>query len=216
MGKKRILLAEKCESWNMTAVLQWPSSIGLAQYRDVFRENEINGSVLLELGVDDLDYMGIRALGHRKELLKQVEKLKNVKMGNKKSHHHTVPIQNNFEELDEVKSCSIGTQEEKNPETNSLLHGGVDEEKEHQAFRHAVEEWRNSQKPKSARETVVTYEYEEKNNETENIIPLSTARGGTLLQGNLDETAEHVAFRAAVQSWRNSMKSNDIKIVSYD
>ena len=41
-----------------------------------FAENEIYGEILLELGLDDLDYMGIKVLGHRKKLLKGIEELK--------------------------------------------------------------------------------------------------------------------------------------------
>lgn len=48
-----------------------------------FADNEIAGTILLDIGLDDLDYMGIKVLAHRKKLLKGIEELKrNGKVGN--------------------------------------------------------------------------------------------------------------------------------------
>ena len=38
--------------------------------------NEINGNILLDITLEDLDYMGITALGHRKTILKGAEDLR--------------------------------------------------------------------------------------------------------------------------------------------
>jgi hypothetical protein len=43
---------------------------------DVFIQNEINGPILLEIGLDDLDYMEVRKLAHRKLILKGIQDLK--------------------------------------------------------------------------------------------------------------------------------------------
>ena len=48
---------------------QWLTSIGLPQYKTVFHENAIDGAVLVEMGTEDLDYLNIKALGHRKMIL---------------------------------------------------------------------------------------------------------------------------------------------------
>ena len=41
-----------------------------------FAQNAINGSVLLDITNDDLDYMEIKALGHRKIIMRGVEELR--------------------------------------------------------------------------------------------------------------------------------------------
>lgn len=41
-----------------------------------FITNEINGNILLDITLEDLDYMGITALGHRKTILKGAEDLR--------------------------------------------------------------------------------------------------------------------------------------------
>ena len=42
---------------------QWLTSIGLPQYKKKFKENAIDGAVLIEMGTEDLDYLDIKALG---------------------------------------------------------------------------------------------------------------------------------------------------------
>lgn len=49
------------------------------QYIEKFAENEINGLILLDITLDDLDYMGITVLGHRKVILKGAEDLRKNK-----------------------------------------------------------------------------------------------------------------------------------------
>jgi hypothetical protein len=38
----------------------------LSQYVAIFGANQISGPVLLDISLEDLDYMEIKALGHRK------------------------------------------------------------------------------------------------------------------------------------------------------
>jgi hypothetical protein len=64
------------ESWGVGEVSAWLEALGLPQYADVFEINEITGAVLVDLSLEDLDYMEIKTLGHRKTLLKAVAKLK--------------------------------------------------------------------------------------------------------------------------------------------
>ena len=49
-----------CFVWQVS---QWLSSIGLPQYKTLFRQNEIDGKTLVDMGTSDLDYLGIKALG---------------------------------------------------------------------------------------------------------------------------------------------------------
>ena len=48
--------------WGVTDVVDWLSYVNLSQYSSQFTENEIGGPILLEISVEDLDYMGIKAL----------------------------------------------------------------------------------------------------------------------------------------------------------
>jgi len=43
---------------------------------EAFILNEINGNILLDITLEDLDYMGITVLGHRKIILKGAEDLR--------------------------------------------------------------------------------------------------------------------------------------------
>jgi len=51
---------------------RWLGSIGLEQYAQLFRSNEIDGDLLLRLTNDDLKEIGVSALGHRKKLLEAI------------------------------------------------------------------------------------------------------------------------------------------------
>jgi len=65
------------QSWGVGEVVAWLGELGLQEnYGAVFEANEISGPILLEVGLDDLDYMEVRALGHRKLLLKGIADLK--------------------------------------------------------------------------------------------------------------------------------------------
>jgi hypothetical protein len=51
------------------------------QYADVFLRNEINGATLLEITLEDLDYMEIKVLMHRKLILKNAEEFRKSQQG---------------------------------------------------------------------------------------------------------------------------------------
>lgn len=50
--------------------------MSLSTYQEVFKSNEIKGELLLEISLEDLDYLGISTLGHRKLIIKGVEDLR--------------------------------------------------------------------------------------------------------------------------------------------
>lgn len=70
---------KEINSWTVEDVTQWLKSVQLSQYVSQFQENEINGPILLEISLEDLDYMGVKILGHRKVLLKGIEDLRKNK-----------------------------------------------------------------------------------------------------------------------------------------
>lgn len=56
-------------------VSAWLDNIGLSQYTDAFRDNDIDGDILIDLTADDLKELGIASLGHRKRLLAAIRTL---------------------------------------------------------------------------------------------------------------------------------------------
>ena len=56
----------------------WLQSIGLAEYATLFRENDLDVTLLPELTNDDLKDLGVTSLGHRKQILKAIAELGTV------------------------------------------------------------------------------------------------------------------------------------------
>src|SRR6516165_3007665 len=55
----------------------WLRSIGLGEYEAVFRENDIDETVLPKLTTEDLKELGVASLGHRRKLLDAIAALRN-------------------------------------------------------------------------------------------------------------------------------------------
>jgi class 3 adenylate cyclase len=58
-------------------VVVWLRSLGLAKYEAVFRENDIDETVLPNLTAEDLKELGVASLGHRRKLLDAIAALRN-------------------------------------------------------------------------------------------------------------------------------------------
>jgi hypothetical protein len=50
----------------------WLSGLGLGQYEQVFRDNDIDADLLPALTMNDLCALGVASLGHRKRLLSAI------------------------------------------------------------------------------------------------------------------------------------------------
>jgi class 3 adenylate cyclase len=57
-------------------VTDWLHSLGLEQYADAFRDNDLDGEVLPEVNADDLIAIGVTSIGHRRKLLAAIAALK--------------------------------------------------------------------------------------------------------------------------------------------
>src|SRR6476469_9937453 len=57
-------------------IVVWLRSLGLGKYEAVFRENEIDETVLPDLTAEDLKELGVTALGHRRKLLSAIAALR--------------------------------------------------------------------------------------------------------------------------------------------
>lgn len=64
------------DAWTVDDVADWLRMMKLDQYVDIFQANQISGTVLLEFTLEDLDYLQITILGHRKTLLRAINELK--------------------------------------------------------------------------------------------------------------------------------------------
>ncbi|CAK1604641.1 unnamed protein product [Parnassius mnemosyne] len=65
--------------WSPDQVAEWLSGLGptVASYVPALRQRGLNGSKLLTLRCDDLEYLGIHIIGHQELLLEAVEHLRN-------------------------------------------------------------------------------------------------------------------------------------------
>src|ERR1700704_4891451 len=57
-------------------VTDWLHSLGLEQYAEAFRDNDLDGEVLPEVNADDLIAIGVSSIGHRRKLLAAIAALK--------------------------------------------------------------------------------------------------------------------------------------------
>ena len=58
-------------------IVVWLRSLGLGKYEAVFRENEIDETVLPNLTAEDLKDLGVGIVGHRRKLLDAIAALRN-------------------------------------------------------------------------------------------------------------------------------------------
>jgi hypothetical protein len=58
-----------------------PRSLGLAKYEAIFRENDIDETVLPSLTAEDLKELGVASLGHRRKLLDAIAALRSDASG---------------------------------------------------------------------------------------------------------------------------------------
>ena len=54
----------------------WLRDLGLGQYEQAFRDNDIDGDVLADLTADDLSGLGVVSIGHRRKLLAAIAALR--------------------------------------------------------------------------------------------------------------------------------------------
>ena len=56
-------------------VAAWLSGLGLEQYAELFRENDIDGEILCGMTAEDLKELGVNSFGHRRRLLNAIAAL---------------------------------------------------------------------------------------------------------------------------------------------
>lgn len=55
---------------------EWLKKIGMSQYVDKFAEEEVDGQLLVELGKEDLPYLGVVEPFHQKKILLKIKEMK--------------------------------------------------------------------------------------------------------------------------------------------
>jgi len=61
--------------WNCDDVCNWLDSIKMSQYKETFRENDIQGAHLPDLKKAELKELGVKSLGHRMTLENAIARL---------------------------------------------------------------------------------------------------------------------------------------------
>ena len=76
------------ESWSISDVSRWLTSISLSQYQSAFQEGAVDGSLLCELTDDDLrNTLGVEHRLHRKKILFSIRCLKNYASESQNARH---------------------------------------------------------------------------------------------------------------------------------
>src|SRR5215469_12648979 len=73
-------------------VAAWLNRLGLEQYEQAFRENDVDAEVLPELTAEDLIGLGVTSIGHRRKLLAAIAVLREKALAaNEKTASVTAP-----------------------------------------------------------------------------------------------------------------------------
>ena len=56
-------------------IAAWLRGLGLGQYAQLFRDNDIDGEILCAMTAEDLKELGINSFGHRRRLLNAITAL---------------------------------------------------------------------------------------------------------------------------------------------
>ena len=108
-------VSNAAQNWTPNDVVKWLGSIGLQQYGGVFLENAIGGAELMYLDKEDMrDGLGIRKVGHRIKLVRELERFQQVHRVAQKNltlvkfqQHYWLPCLHPFKKRFRVTQASI-------------------------------------------------------------------------------------------------------------
>ena len=216
--KKKVI---PVHDWTISQVQGWLLHIKLStEYGAIFKEHGVDGSVLLDMGLDDLDYLNIKKLAHRKAIVRSIGLLKKNKVTSSVAGTMQDPyLATNDAFRDDNSSTNNDSEKKKhwsdikpineNKVTNegecvpvNLADGDFNEESSHASFLDAVNSWRNGNVQEDEKEEGMWKNPFVSSSSDVTQVPESNT-GGHLLSGTFDEEAQHAAFRDAVSAWRN-------------
>lgn len=180
-------------TWGSTEVGQWLESIGLSQkYRSAF--TEIDGRSLLGLGLDDLDFLDVRAPADRKSILQAIANLNaaHTRGWTLRKFHANPPVANRRR------------QTVKPPTPPNLRHWSTIKPLVDENIVSPPEEFINSADRMTKRFLL----------DDETSGKMWTNGGGTLLEGSFDEVGQQKSFREAVAAWRGESQEATTKTCS--
>ena len=70
---------EKGKTMTTAEVVQWLEEFGLGEYKELFEDEGVNGSLLAELDMDMLEEMGVSKKYHRKKLITNLKNFRTLK-----------------------------------------------------------------------------------------------------------------------------------------
>jgi len=173
------------EQWSVEDVGEWLTSMLLQQHVQNFASNAISGPILLEVSLEDLDYMEVKALAHRKIILKGVEDLRKNKRVTKQLFAPAASIQPPLTSKDDGKPGRVTPEKE----SNVLADKAKVPAKAH---------W-------STLEPLRMKEVTDDSGEGGGGHMVNGADSG----GMLDEEAERRAFQEAVMQWRQGTSATE-------
>lgn len=188
--------------WGVHDTLAWLDSLGLGKHCGVFQQNEISGPILLEVGLDDLDYMDIRVLAHRKLILKGIELLRR---GRRLSNADTPPPPAPTSSLLPKKPSRSGDYNDsgsfmRNAERETEVHAPEISEQQHGYHR---EEGGNQRFSPGRRKKLHWSAIKPlSENQTQEDVNGSSLPAVNFADGQYDEAAAHSSFADAVAEWR--------------
>lgn len=217
--------------WSISDVSDWLSFLQLPAYVPVFATNEVDGRVLVDLSLEDLDYLNVTVLAHRKTLFKAIESIRASRVGSKGSEPPAPrPELLRSQSASKLPPAAVAVTKTHWSQVPPLSDnevsgkGGVlvnaadyqeqlDREAEEAAFAEAVAEWRRQDAAAASTGTkkpltiVREYETVKKSAATDewvNPFAPPAAAVAKAEEAQLDEAFEHNEFVKAVEAWRKT------------
>lgn len=175
--------------WSVADTLEWLESLGLGIHSGVFQRNEISGPILLEVGLDDLDYMNVTVLGHRKIILKGIEELRR---GGVRANADMLPPPVPAHAPPPKESNSIGGRKL----------GGVEQSAENSMLREKDFQEENRHYPREQKKQHCSHAEMMSSTKTEGKNGRRGPMRANLADGEYDEAAASSSFAEAVAEWR--------------
>lgn len=179
-----------------------------------------SGDVLIEMGTEDLDYLNITILAHRKMLLKSIRQLQQKEAEKAALESNSTGRRNHKKDCVQQTNESTTAKSVSESSQKPLDAVAAAEAAEHEAFKAAVMAWRNSKAPEAiASQTESSWEnpFADSNDEKNTLSAKTGKFDSTFPTQTKDlntettpdhDTKEHSKFVAAVEQWRTGKSDN--------
>lgn len=183
--------------WTQEDVSQWLTHLGLSQYAQSFADNEMCGSLLLDITLEDLDYMKVGVLAHRKLILRALDDLRQ-----QQSTHNMKRAPSALLRASSASSSTRPLQHAHEPRQRIAMNDEDEDDAQEEEGAQVVGEAQRKQAPKQLHWSQVP-PLTEQNPSASQRPPVNAAD-----DGDIDEEAERRAFMQAVADWRSGGSSS--------